>query len=101
MAITQLTTRTNNEIVASMLKSAIKGANSLKIMDGAYINHTNLKKYLKILIGNNMIEYESETRIFRTSEKGIEFLRFIENLKRGFHGIATVILTKSDHMSYL
>jgi predicted transcriptional regulator len=60
-----------------------------------------LRNIYRILIGNNMIEYESETRIFRTSEKGIEFLRFIENLKRGFHGIDTVILTKSDHMSYL
>ena len=30
-------------------------------------------------------------------KKVSSFLRFIENLKQGFHGIATVILTKSDY----
>ena len=76
--------RTNNEIVASILKSAIKGANSLKIMDCSYINHTKLKKYLKILIDNNMIEHEAPTRIFRTSEKGIEFLKIHREFEKRF-----------------
>ena len=44
---------------------------------------------------NNMIEYDPQTRIFSTSDKGIDFLRFIENLKKNFHGIATGIRTKS------
>ena len=45
-----MNSRTNNEVVASILKSAIKGATGLNIMYRSYINHTRLKKYLKILI---------------------------------------------------
>ena len=54
----QMNSRTNNELVASILKSAIKGATGLKIMYGSYINHTGLRKCLKVLMDNNMIEYD-------------------------------------------
>ncbi len=70
-----MNSRTNNEIVASILKSAIKGATSLKITYGYYINHTKLRKHLKVLMENNLIEYDPQARIFRTSDKGIDFLK--------------------------
>ena len=44
-----------------------------------------------------MIEHEAPTRIFRTSEKGIEFLKIQREFEARFHGIAIVVLTKSDY----
>ena len=79
-----MNSRTNNEIVASILKSAIKGATGLKIMYGSYINHTRLKKCLKVLMDNNMIEYDPQARIFRTSDKGIDFLKVHREFEEKF-----------------
>ena len=79
-----MNSRTNNEVVASILKSAIKGATGLNIMYGSYINHTRLKRYLKILIENNMIEYEPQSRIFTTSDKGIDFLKIHGEFEEAF-----------------
>ena len=79
-----MNSRTSNEVVASILKSAIKGATSLKIMCDSYINHAKLKKNLKVLMGNNMIEYDPQTRIFRTSDKGIDFLKVQREFEEAF-----------------
>ena len=76
--------RTNSEVAASILKSAVKGASSLKIMCDSYINHAKLKKILKMLMENKMIEYDSQTRIFRTSAKGIDFLKVQRKFEETF-----------------
>ena len=54
-----------------------------------------LKKSLKVLMENKMIEYDSQSRIFRTSAKGIDFLKVQRKFEEAFQGIATVICTKS------
>ena len=56
-----------------------------------HINHTKLKKYLKVLMENNMIKYDPQARIFRTSDKGIDFLKVHIEFEEAFHGIITVI----------
>jgi len=43
-----------------------------------------LKKSLKVLMENKMIEYDSQTRIFRTSAKGIDFLKVQRKFEEAF-----------------
>jgi predicted transcriptional regulator len=50
----------------------------------AQINHTKLKKHLKVLMDNNMIEYDAQARIFKTSDKGIDFLKFHREFEKTF-----------------
>ncbi|MFI5406722.1 MAG: hypothetical protein ACHQ1D_09450 [Nitrososphaerales archaeon] len=62
MAVRQINSRTNNEVVASILKSVIKGAISLKDYDWLRLIIQNLRK-LKVLMEDNMIKYDPRARI--------------------------------------
>ena len=46
-----------------------------KIMYKAYLSYNQLKEYLSVLIENNLIEYIDRTQTFKTTEKGLYFLK--------------------------
>ena len=58
-----------------MLEAANGGATKTKIMYSAFLSYNQLKEYLTVLIGNNLIEYLEGTRTFKTTEKGLNFLK--------------------------
>ncbi|HYJ01945.1 MAG TPA: winged helix-turn-helix domain-containing protein [Nitrososphaeraceae archaeon] len=67
--------RTSTEIVAMMLDAANGGTTKTKIMYKAYLSYNQLKEYLSVLIENNLIEYIDRTQTFKTTEKGLYFLK--------------------------
>jgi predicted transcriptional regulator len=67
--------RTSTEIVAMMLDAANGGTTKTKIMYKAYLSYNQLKEYLSILIENNLLEYIDRTQTFKTTEKGLYFLK--------------------------
>jgi predicted transcriptional regulator len=67
--------RSRTEIVAMILDSANGGATKTKIMYSAFLSYNQLKEYLSLLIENNLIEYNGRTHEFRTTEKGLKFLK--------------------------
>ena len=67
--------RSRTEIVGNILDSANGGASKTKIMYKAYLSYNQLKEYLTILIENNLIEYIDGTRTFKTTEKGLNYLK--------------------------
>ena len=44
-------------------------------MNRAFLNHTQLQEYLRILTEEDLIKYDGQTRTFKTTEKGLSFLR--------------------------
>lgn len=46
-----------------------------KIMYTAFLSYNQLKEYFSILIENNLIECLDGTRRFKTTEKGLNFLK--------------------------
>jgi predicted transcriptional regulator len=52
-----------------------RGATKTKLMYSAFISFNQLKEYLSLLAENGLIQYEVETHTFRTTEKGIHFLK--------------------------
>ncbi|MDF2737094.1 MAG: hypothetical protein K0S93_950 [Nitrososphaeraceae archaeon] len=46
-----------------------------KIMYTAFLSYNQLKEYLTILIENNLIEYLDGTQTFKTTEKGLNYLK--------------------------
>ena len=44
-------------------------------MYNAFLSYNQLKDYLSVLIENNLIEYLDGTREFKTTEKGLNFLK--------------------------
>ena len=67
--------RGRTEIVATMLEAANGRATKTKIMYSAFLSYNQLKDYLSVLIENNLIEYLDGTREFKTTEKGLNFLK--------------------------
>lgn len=67
--------RGRTEIVATMLEAANGRATKTKIMYSAFLSYNQLKDYLSILIENSLIEYIEGTKTYRTTEKGINFLK--------------------------
>jgi predicted transcriptional regulator len=67
--------RTSTEIVAMMLDAANGGTTKTKIMYIAFLSYNQLKEYLSVLIENNLIEYIDRTQTFKTTEKGLYFLK--------------------------
>ncbi|HJU59288.1 MAG TPA: winged helix-turn-helix domain-containing protein [Nitrososphaeraceae archaeon] len=77
--------RSRTEIVSNILDAANGGTTKIKIMYTAFLSYNQLKEYLSILIENNLVEYLEGTRTFRTTEKGLKFLKMhneIEELLR-------------------
>ena len=67
--------RSRTEIVSMILESANGGATKTKIMYIAFLSYGQLKEYLSILIENNLIEYLDGDNTFKTTEKGLNFLK--------------------------
>jgi predicted transcriptional regulator len=67
--------RSRTEIVGNILDAANGGATKTKIMYKAFLSYNQLKEYLSVLIENNLIEYRDGTRKFKTTEKGLNYLK--------------------------
>ncbi|HZB64670.1 MAG TPA: winged helix-turn-helix domain-containing protein [Nitrososphaeraceae archaeon] len=67
--------RSRTEIVAMILEAANGGETKTKIMYFAFLSYGQLKEYLSILIENNLIEYLDGAKTFKTTEKGLNYLK--------------------------
>ena len=67
--------RSRTEIVGNILDASNGGASKTKIMYTAFLSYNQLKEYLSVLIENNLIEYLDGTKTFKTTEKGLSFLK--------------------------
>jgi predicted transcriptional regulator len=67
--------RSRTEIVAMILDAANGGETKTKIMYFAFLSYNQVKEHLSILIENNLIEYLEGTNKFRTTEKGLNYLK--------------------------
>ena len=67
--------RSRTELVAMILHAANGGITKTKIMYHAYLSYNQLKEYLTLLIENELIEYISGNKIFKTTEKGLNLLK--------------------------
>ena len=67
--------RSRTEITAMILDTANKETTKTKIMYNAYLSYNQLKEFLSILIENNLLEYLEGTQTYKTTEKGLNFLK--------------------------
>ena len=73
--------RSRTEIVAMILDAANKGGETkTKIMYFAFLSYNQLNEYLSILLENNLIEYLDGARRFKTTTKGLFFLKMHNEL---------------------
>ncbi len=67
--------RSRTEIVAMILEAANGGATKTKIMYKAFLSYAQLREYLSVLIENNLLEYLDGSQTYKTTEKGLTFLK--------------------------
>ena len=67
--------RSRTEIVAMILEAANGGATKTKIMYKAFLSYAQLREYLSVLIENNLLEYLEGSQTYKTTEKGLKFLK--------------------------
>jgi predicted transcriptional regulator len=69
--------RSRTEIVAMILDAANGGGGETKtrIMYFAFLSYNQVKEYLSVLIENNLIEYLDGANKFKTTEKGLNYLK--------------------------
>ena len=74
--------RSRTEIVAMILNAANGGETKTKIMYFAFLSYGQLKEYLSVLIENNLLEYLDGTHKFKTTEKGLNYLKMHNEIKK-------------------
>ena len=67
--------RSKTEIVSNILDAANGGATKTKIMYKAFLSYAQLREYLSVLIENNLLEYLDGSQTYKTTEKGLNFLK--------------------------
>jgi predicted transcriptional regulator len=67
--------RSRTEIVAMILEAANGGATKTKIMYKAFLSYAQLREYLSVLIENGLLEYMEGTQAYKTTAKGLNFLK--------------------------
>jgi predicted transcriptional regulator len=61
--------------VGNKLEAANGGATKTKIMYKAFLSYGQLKEYLTVLIENTLLGYIDGTHKFKTTEKGLNYLK--------------------------
>jgi predicted transcriptional regulator len=87
--------RTRTEIAAQILQAA-NGHDEItktKIMYVAYLSYKQLQRYLPLLIQDELLEYLEATHTYRTTEKGLKFLKIYEMKKMEEELVAEMKLT--------
>ena len=67
--------RNRPEIISNILYAATGGASKTKIMYKAFLSYAQLREYLSVLIENNLLEYLEGSQTYKTTEKGLNFLK--------------------------
>lgn len=67
--------RSRTEIAAMILESLRTRSTKTRLMYKALLSYAQLKEYLLYLQDNELIKYESHTRLYDITEKGRQFLK--------------------------
>jgi predicted transcriptional regulator len=71
------------EVMGQILQVAngSNNATKTKIMYQAFLSYNHLEEHLLFLIKKGLLHYDGNTRTFRTTEKGIQFLEVYNHLE--------------------
>jgi predicted transcriptional regulator len=95
--------RDRSEITAQILESANgNGVLLTKIKYDRYLSHAVTKEYLVLLIEKGLLEYLDGERTFKTTKKGINFLRILNRVQhRQVSSLTTKLQSREGKDSFL
>ena len=72
--------RSRTDICSQILEAANGGTTKTRIMYNAYLSYAQLKEYLSVLTENGLLEYQDGEKKYKTTEKGLQFLKAYEHM---------------------
>ena len=94
------------DVVADILRVAALGSKESEIMTGCDLNREVLEKYMPAMVVLKLVSVEKESENFyRTTNRGLEFLRFYHGLRwllwgKDFDFLLISILTRLKNNSH-
>lgn len=83
------------DIIAQILDAAKDSASSrTKIMYNAFPSYAQVKEYLDMLVKKDLLEYDKQNQLYKTTEKGNKFLK-------GYEKIGNCIATNNEEYTYV
>ena len=76
-----------SDIVSAMLEAALYGCQKTRIMRRANLNYEQLKMYMRYSLKNKLIEFDTSTFLYRTTEKG---KRVLHNFNRPHEALINI-----------
>jgi predicted transcriptional regulator len=73
--------RSRLDITAEILAVANDGALKTRIMYVAYLSYGQVKEYIATLIENGLLEFDAKQKVYKTTDRGREFLAKYNKLK--------------------
>jgi predicted transcriptional regulator len=73
--------RSKEEIVANILKAALKKTTKTRIMRRAYISYNLLQKYLSYASVSGLLLYDHSSNEYQISSKGIQYLDYFNQYR--------------------
>lgn len=71
------------DIIADILTNTRDGENVTDIMYNTRLSYAHMKEYLKMMVENGLLAYETEGRgMYRTTERGFEYLETYKRMRR-------------------
>jgi predicted transcriptional regulator len=68
------------DVMAAVLRTAIKGRIIARIIYSAYLPATQVQEYLRALQERGLLTYDEELGTYSPTEKGLHFLRICDQL---------------------
>jgi predicted transcriptional regulator len=74
--------RSRTDVIASILNSAKaeEGTLMTRIMYSSFLSFTQVKRFLKLLTENDLLEYDEINKVYKTTGKGLRFLVLYEKM---------------------
>ncbi|MEW6604461.1 MAG: winged helix-turn-helix domain-containing protein [Thermoproteota archaeon] len=72
--------RSRTEITSQILEAAHGGATKTRIMYKAFLTFVQLKEYKSVLVENGLLDFDENTQLYKTTEKGLQFLKLYNQL---------------------
>jgi predicted transcriptional regulator len=70
--------RNREEMIADILEAARNSATKTRIMRTCFISYNVLQKYLRYSVENGLLFFDSSSKMFCVTSKGIQFLDYFE-----------------------
>ncbi len=77
--------RSRLDIACAILKTATAGARKSTIASHAYVSYRHITDYMNFLLDSYLLYYNSESRKYHTTEKGLVLLEMYEGCKMIFN----------------